>query len=158
MSDDEVDIEALLARELAGYTPEPRDGTSDPLGAHVVNWQTVPDENAADEWRRLRAWVEWFTVRYTIPQSTIPNCWWRHGALVEELSALHSAHTAAFDPSDAGFGPIGWHERLAIAWARLSRAYGGGCTSGHKPVRPRSWEGVTDENDWTAWTSQAHAE
>ena len=52
----------------------------------------------------LRDWVEWFTVRYDVPVSVVPNCWWRHGALVEELSALHVAHLAAFDASDAGFG------------------------------------------------------
>mgnify|MGYP004504021007 CR=1 FL=1 len=77
--------------------------------------------------------------------------------LVEELSALHTAHIAAFDPSDTGFGPISWHERLAIAVPRLTRAYGGGCATEHRVTKPRTWDGVTDEAAWTAWTIQAHA-
>jgi hypothetical protein len=63
----------------------------------------------------LRDWVEWFTVRYQISESVVP-------VLVQarrprrELSALHTAHTVAFHPSDSGFGPIGArtpHARVA---------------------------------------------
>lgn len=157
MSDDEVDIEALLARELAGYAPEPHVENSDPLGSQVVNWRTLRNEDAADEWRQLREWVEWFAVRYAIPHSTVPTCWWQHGALVEELSALHTAHLAAFHDTDSGYGPISWHERLTPATARLTRAYGGGCTHGHQTLKPRSWTGATDEQEWDTWITQTHA-
>jgi hypothetical protein len=108
-------------------------------------------------WTALREWVEWFTTRYNIPFSTVPICWWQHDALVEELSALHTAHLAAFDPADTGFGPLSWHERLAIATPRLTRAYGGGCNTEHRPTKTRSWDRVTDETAWTAWTTKAHA-
>lgn len=155
---DPDDVDALLARELSGFDPLSRYGSSRPIGGVVVNWRELPDEDAVEHWRALRSWVEWFTVRYNIAISVVPNCWWRHGHLVEELSALHTAHVAAFDPSDAGFGPIGWHERLAIAQPRLSRAYGGGCSNGHKPTRARSWSQATDEQEWQTWTGQAHAD
>jgi hypothetical protein len=152
------DFDDAIAGAMAGFDPLYRNGSSAPLGAEVVNWRHLADEDAPRAWERLRAWVEWFTVRYDIPISTVPVCWWRHPALVEELSALHTAHQAAFDQSDAGFGPIGWHERLAAAIPRLGRAYAGGCTRGHSPHKPRSWDDVTDEQEWTAWTNRAHAD
>ncbi|GAA3920856.1 hypothetical protein [Microbacterium invictum] len=153
---DQGEVEALLARELAGFGFGDRHGSSEPLGARIINWRGLADDDAADAWVRLREWVEWMTVRYNVAVSVIPQCWWKHGGLVEELSALHIAHQAAFDDSDTGFGPIGWHERLAIALPRISRAYGGGCNNGHRPSKPRTWESATDEQEWDTWTSQAH--
>src|SRR5690606_6906044 len=100
------EVEALLARELAGFDFGNRNGSSEPIGARIINWRTLTDNDAADAWGPLREWVEWMTTRYNIPLSVIPDCWWKHGALVEELSALHIAHQAAFDDSDSGFGPI----------------------------------------------------
>lgn len=157
MSDTPVDIEALLARELVGYDPSKRDGPSTPIGGAVVNWRTLDDDEARKVWDALRAWVEWASVRYNVPVSVIPNCWYRHPALVEELSALHTAHLAAFDPSDSGYGPISWHERFAAAATRLTRAYGGGCNNGHQATRPRSWADVIDAQDWDTWANTAHA-
>jgi len=155
---DPDDVDALLAQELSGLNMSSRSVGSGMIGAAVTNWRELTDSEAAEYWRALRSWVEWFATRYNIPVSIVPDCWWRHGPLVEELSALHAAHVAAFDPSDSGFGPIGWHERLAIAIPRLNRSYGGGCNNGHKPTRSRSWVNATDEQEWEAWTTQAHAE
>ncbi|MFE7845276.1 hypothetical protein ACFUTX_08805 [Microbacterium sp. NPDC057407] len=152
--DDFSDAErAFAAGFTAPYTS--RDVSSEAIGAHIVDWYTLPDTDAAAEWDALRRWVEWATVRYNIPQTVIPACWYQHGALVEELSALHTAHRAAFDSSDAGYGPIGWHERLTIAVPRLAKAYGGGCNNGHQTSKPRTW--LEPGADWDAWTSQAHA-
>jgi len=148
------DIESLIAAELAGL-PRLGHGT-DPLGSHPVDWRHLQPEQVSVEWTALREWVEWFTVRYTVPVSVVPDCWWRHGALVEELSALHVAHLAAFDDSDSGFGPIGWHERLALARPRLQNA-GAGCASGHFELKPRSWDAATDEAEWDAWITETHA-
>lgn len=156
---DETDeaYETMLAAELAEWDPGDRRGSSAPLGAAVVDWKELPDAQAADAWRALRDWVEWLTIRYDVPVTSIPDCWWKHGALVEELSSLHTAHRASFDASDSGFGPIGWHERLAQARGRWRQAYAGGCTHGHQPQKPRSWSSATDEQEWDAWTSQSHA-
>ncbi|WP_448256108.1 hypothetical protein [Microbacterium aurum] len=156
MADEQVNIEALLAHELARFDPSNR-GTSAPLGGAVVNWRELDDEDARAVWEHLRSWVEWVTVRYDVPLSIVPNCWFLHPALVEELSALHTAHAAAFDESDAGLGPISWHERFAAATPRLARAYGGGCSNGHQATRPRSWTNVIDDQEWEAWAATAHA-
>lgn len=156
MSSDE-DVRRAEQVFAAGFTASraSRNVSSDAIGAHIVDWYTLPNATAAEEWERLRRWVEWVTVRYNVPQTVIPVCWYQHSALVEELSALHTAHRAMFDRSDAGLGPIGWHERFAIALPRLAKAYGGGCNNGHQTSKPRTWP--TPGADWDAWTSQAHA-
>lgn len=151
-----VDIGLLVAQELTGFDPTQRGGSSIPIGGVVINWRTLTTEDAQVAWEKLRSFVEWVTVRYDIPLSVIPNCWYRHPALVEELSALHTAHTASFDVSDAGYGPISWHERFATALPRISKAYGGGCTRGHDGLEPRSWEGAIDETEWDTWVQDTH--
>jgi hypothetical protein len=155
--EDPPDLDDLLADDMTGFATDDRDGTSAPLGADVINWRTLTDAEARTAWDTLRSWVEWFTVRYHISESIVPACWYQHGDLVEELSALHTAHTVAFHTSDSGFGPIGWHERLSLTLPRLRHAYAGGCARGHNPHKPRTWTNKIDETEWTAWTTQAHA-
>jgi hypothetical protein len=144
-------------RYANGPPPDPSQAPSAPIGGGAIDWSTLEGEDARKAWAALREWVEWFTVRYRISESTVPACWWKHGQLVEELSALHIAHRAAFHSSDSGFGPIGWHERLSLTLPRLTRAYAGGCARGHDILKPRSWASSTDEQEWDAWTTQAHA-
>lgn len=148
----------LVAQDLARAGRAARDEPSAALGGFIVNWRDLDDNQAHTEWVGLRAWVEWLTVRYELPVSMVPNCWWRHGSLVEELSALYAAHQAAFDETDGGLGPLNWHERFSTALPRLTRAYGGGCSNEHDSLRPRSWSNVTDEEEWDAWTNRSHAE
>lgn len=159
MSDyeDSPDLDDLIAEEMSDFEPESRFGSSEPIGAPSVNWRTLNDADARVAWIELRSWIEWFTVRYEISESVVPACWFKHGDLVEELSALHIAHTVAFDASDAGFGPIGWHERLSIAIPRLRHAYAGGCSRGHNKYKSRSWTNTVDEEEWDAWVKKAHA-
>lgn len=152
------DLDDALAADLTELNPPDRSGSSAPIGAHIVKWRSLTDADARTAWIQLRDWVEWFTVRYQISESVVPACWFKHGDLVEELSALHTAHTVAFHPSDSGFGPIGWHERLTLALPRLRRAYAGGCSRGHSRYKPRSWTDVVDEQEWEAWTNRAHAD
>ena len=121
-----------------------------------MDWRHLSGAEARQAWTALREWVEWFTIRYDVPISIVPTCWWKHGHLVEELSALHIAHLASFDRNDTGYGPLGWHERWAAAQQRLQRA-GGGCTSQHHEMKPRSWDAATDEAEWDAWIDQSHA-
>ncbi|WP_052226537.1 hypothetical protein [Microbacterium mangrovi] len=155
---EDMPIEELVASlRLDGFDPSDRGGSSEPLGGQPVNWRDLDGKDARKTWDDLRQWVEWVTTRYDIPEVIVPTCWWRHGALVEELSALRTAWEAAFDPTDAGFGPIGWHERFAIARPRLKAAYPGSCINGHRDRTPRTWKDATDEGEWDAWVDQAHA-
>jgi len=152
----QVDIGLLVAQELTGFDPTQRGGPSIPIGGVVVNWRTLAEEDEAEVWAKLRAFVEWLSVRYDIPHSIIPNCWYQHPALVEELSALHTAHTASFDISDAGLGPISWHERFAAALPRISKAYGGGCSRGHDGLQPRAFDDPIEHDRWDAWVKDTH--
>ncbi|MGZ0712585.1 hypothetical protein ACWPKO_30030 (plasmid) [Coraliomargarita sp. W4R53] len=153
---DTEETDRYLAEDMARNDPSTRAASSDVIGGHTVNWSRLSNEDAQAEWTRLRLWVEWFTVRYSVPVSVVPVCWWKHSALVEELSALWTAHLASFDSSDTGLGAIGWHERLAAAQSRLQRA-GAGCATAHNETRPRSWANATDEQEWDAWVTQTHA-
>lgn len=138
--------------------PFHRTGAHAPSGPRAVRWRDLPDDRAPEEWEALREWVEWVTVRFDIPVSLIPNCWWQHPALVEELSALHVAWRTAYDEQDTGLGPVMWLERWHLAKARLRAAYPGSCTDRHHPAKRRTWKDITDQDEWNAWTTHAHGD
>lgn len=109
----------------------------------------MPDEDAPEAWDQLRAFVDWLVPRYELNSTVVPACWFRHPVVVEELSALRAAWDASFVvETDGGLGPIGWHERFAVARDRLQKyGYAGECArSGHidAPIR----EVTVDEDDW----------
>lgn len=143
------------------WGPPPTDDSYDPGPAgdadgFTIDWAQLDDIQARDVWIALRRFVELITVRYNIPASTIPTCWWEHAELVEELSGLYAAYTALYDPKDNGLGPTTWHEKLAATLNRITRFYPAGCTSTHHDLTRRSWRDVTDENKWDAWINQTH--
>lgn len=144
--------------DLDPVDPFHRSGLTPADGTRAVRWRDLPPELAPLEWQTLREWVEWVTVRFDVPVSLIPNCWWKHPALVEELSALHVAWRTAYDPQDTGLGPVMWLERWHNAKARLRNAYPGSCTDEHHEPKRRSWEGITDRGEWDAWTKDAHGD
>ena len=152
------EAEAALLEELSGFDFDNRANGAEAAAGEVVNWRELEDARAPEVWTDLRGWVEWFTLRYQISTSVVPNCWWKHGRLVEELSALRSAHAALFSTEDSGLGPIGWHERLTLALQRIKEASSGlGCTSGHVSKKSvRDWSAVDDTKEWEAWITQGH--
>lgn len=160
--DDEEDwapVEDLIAGlDLDPFDPLARTGSDASVGTRAIRWRDLPPELASVEWATLREWVEWVTARFDVPVTLIPTCWWRHPALVEELSALHVAWRTAYDKQDTGLGPIMWLERWHASKARLREAYPGSCTNGHKDSKRRSWEGTTDQDDWNAWANHAHGD
>ncbi|MBX3193853.1 MAG: hypothetical protein KF727_01970 [Microbacteriaceae bacterium] len=148
---------------IAGLDLDPRDplgrgGSDAAAGSRAVRWRDLPSDQARGEWQALRDWVEWVTVRFNVPLSLIPNCWWKHPALVEELSALHVAWRTAYDPQDSGLGPVMWLERWSAARPRLREAHTGSCSNGHKDPKRRSWADVTDQGEWDAWATDAHGD
>lgn len=100
-----------------------RRGGSDPApGTRAVRWRDLAPDLAPLEWQTLRDWVEWVTARFDISVSVIPNCRWKHPALVEELSALHVAWRTAYDKHDTDLGPVMWLEGWHNAKPRLRAA------------------------------------
>lgn len=106
-------------------------------------------------WAELRDFVDWLIDRYQLTETLIPDCWYQHGRLVEELSALRGAWVASFSSLDAGYGPIGWHERFAALTVRVA-GEGDSCGGGHRPVYAR--ERTDDSSVWSAWISGADSE
>ena len=108
----------------------------------VIRWSELSGEQRSAAWHRLAVFVDWLVGRYSLPELLVPPCWYRHGGLVEELTALMTAHEVSFDELDSGLGPIGWHERFAMARLRLQELYRGECQTGH--IDPRTRAGISD--------------
>ena len=155
MSDDDIPIDDLIdgldVDNSFGSDDDDRDVDSEILGADIVNWRELTKDQAPEVWTQLREWVEWLSDRYNLDLNTVPACWWKHSPLVEELSAIHTAWLASFDSTDAGYGPIGWHERFAQTRTRLKSHYNGDCTRGHTDRPARSWPANAADSEWQAW-------
>lgn len=144
-----------VGAEPEAFDPADRDSATLDHTPPVV-WRDLDADTAPAEWRRLREWVEWFVARYRIDVKVVPSCWWQHGDLVEELSALRQAHVVWFDVEDQGLGPITWHEHLHTALQRLreSRSWNG-CTDGHEERPPRDIASQSPQG-WEAWITESH--
>jgi hypothetical protein len=99
-------------------------------------WQQMPASVAADAWLALVGWVDALVERYQLHEQ-LPDCWYRHGSMVEELHALHVAWCGAYYgthamPTDQAF----WHDHLERVLARISRWDLRGCISGQHRDTP----------------------
>ena len=66
-----------------------------------IDWARLSAEHAAQVWLDLDEWVRWLVTRYALDHRDVPPCWYAHGDLVEELTALWTAHRAAYDRTGA---------------------------------------------------------
>jgi len=91
-------------------------------------------------------WIRWCVRRYRLDHRTIPPCWYRHGALVEELSALCTGWQAAHTPTAPGNAPLEWHAHFAATRQRLGDWV---ARSGCRPDEHRDQQSTTwvDEPD-----------
>ena len=126
----------------------------------VVAWETLDAESFERELGQLCEWVTWLIELYGIGQDTIPDCWYRHPALREELSHLRSAWLLTRHPN-AGIGAIGveWDRHRDMTLTRLRPLVARfGCTpAAHvEPAGVRRWQPagpdlarhVADERSW----------
>lgn len=138
----------------SGIDLDTRAGVDDVVGATITRWRDLPLDQHPEAWEELRGFVEWLVTRYEVTDNVVPHCWFRHGGLVEELSALRAAWDASFIvETDGGLGPIGWHERFAVARGRLSQAYGGECNRRGHTEQPDVVLHL-DEDAWAAWKEE----
>jgi len=82
-------------------------------------WWTAPVQRVVREWQLLSNWVPWLVDRYMLDHRTIPPCWFRHGALVDLLSALHDKYRYCHDPDMDSSLPIEWQRSLREFEPRL---------------------------------------
>ena len=111
-----------------------------------VCWPRLDHDAAVGAWHGLDAWIRWCVGRYGLDHRTIPPCWYQHGALVEELSALRTGWQAAHSPTAPGNAPLEWHALFAMARQRLQDWV---ARSGCRPDEHREQHGTTwiDEPD-----------
>lgn len=101
-------------------------------GGAAAKKKPLPEFTAAD----LVEWVNWLTARYELGP-VIPECWPRHGALVEEFAALY---VAWIDTLDQG-GTTGavWHDQLGRTLERIDGRWRTCIDGEHRPRQPAHW-------------------
>ena len=85
-----------------------------------VCWSALADTEIQERLEDLADWSHWLIERYALDHRSIPPCWARHGALVEELSALHTGWLTAYAQDARGDAPLHWHTEFAAARQRLT--------------------------------------
>ena len=129
--DDDPDAAAVNAmiEDLLGRVPRP------------ITWSRLTAEQADQTWLALDEWVRWLVTRYALDHRDVPPCWYAHGDLVEELTALMTAHQGAYDRAGPATGPADWHQVFANTRTRLQLwAARTGCRQAqHRPPTPPAW-------------------
>ncbi|MGD0881695.1 MAG: hypothetical protein ABSB09_09030 [Acidimicrobiales bacterium] len=121
---------------------------ADDSGRHAVVWRNLPIADQAVELQELAGWVEWLQVRYASAGDWLRPCWWRHGFVVEELSALRTAWLGVYEPAEnaEAMAALDWHEAAEKCRERVRQVIstGPGCTAvAHKDDQP-----VADDPRW----------
>jgi hypothetical protein len=104
---------------------------------YVICWRDLDAMSTREELQRLADWVSWVLGRYSLDHKVIPPCWDKHGAVVEELSALRTFWEACYQEDAAPTDPLAFHRDLTLALRRL-RDWTSllGCTrTNHRPER-----------------------
>ncbi|WP_062004637.1 hypothetical protein [Arthrobacter alpinus] len=152
--DDDEAADKLFGDLTAG---EPLEGPRGSLVDPTYRWRDLDRVSAPKAWTALSGWVSWFVTTYRLTTSVVPDCWWRHPELVAELYALQKAELASYTPTDTGFGPLGFHERLPPAIERLrqeTRTIGCVGLQTHRETSPRLLP--TDDPEFLAWSAEPH--
>lgn len=110
------------------------------------NLDALSPEDRSSRWEVLFDWVGWLVERYELAEQ-VPSCWWRHGALVEELNALELSWSAAYESADCDHNAaLAWHEDFAKCRERLAEWDRAGCAGGpHRHVEHLGFD-VDDES------------
>ncbi|WP_407343555.1 hypothetical protein [Pengzhenrongella phosphoraccumulans] len=134
---DPAEVDALVDRVL-GNVPRP------------VNFANLTHGTALTHWVALDRWVRWLVRRYNLDHRDVPPCWYAHSDLVEELSALHTAHRGAYDPGGPAGGPAEWHQTLATTRTHLQLSVSRtGCKPReHRPPAAIDWASEPAEKDY----------
>lgn len=104
--DPDAELDALVGQML-GQLPKP------------VDWRRISAQEVTAEWAALNTWVQWLVSRYSLDHREVPPCWFRHAAVVEELSALRTAQASAFHTTQPATGPLDWHQSFGYTRLRL---------------------------------------
>ena len=108
-------------------------------------WRNISDPAEATRlWNELRSWVDWLNFRYfSTGRFRIAPCWYRHGAAVEELTALWASWKAAYQGGDFSDSAFYWHERLFDSSIERLKGYFRECQQGHRQMQELVY--ITDD-------------
>ena len=124
------------------------DGEKERPVGEPVRWHELDAEQHAVLWPQFVSWVIWMADRYEMTTDQLPRqCWWKHGAVVEELTALWTSYESAYaSGEDGGSAPYLWQDALARAVERMGRFWLGSCRNGQHKARHRdaAWSGDAD--------------
>ena len=67
-----------------------------------ITWPFLDADKETEQLAELTNWVDWLRWRFALDHRTLPDCWAKHGAIVEELSALFTAWQASYAFSNDG--------------------------------------------------------
>jgi hypothetical protein len=117
------------AGEAAARTP----------GAPVV-WHKLTDDEREPLWGEFTSWVIRIADQYELTTEQLPHaCWWEHGAVVDELTALWTGWESAYgNEEDAAAGPYLWHDAWSRSIDRIGRMWLGECTNGYHNLKSRT--------------------
>jgi hypothetical protein len=148
-----LEDEILLLQEQVSYLLE-RLAEQPAATERPVNWAALDATHAAEQWSLLVDWCDWLRDRYQL-QEQLPACWYAHGPLVEEVSALRTAWVGAYlDPQARLDEPARWHEQLHSTLERLRDWDRLGCADGtHRSDQP-----LHDDTDHSHRERTIHAD
>lgn len=112
----------------------------EPIPAPVV-WSELSTGQAFDVWSDLGRWVTWLVQRFRLRPREVPPCWFRHGAAVEELTALWGSYVVAYREEQPATAAADWLGLLADTRLRLAEWMSRcGCTpSEHRDDPETTW-------------------
>ncbi|WP_029136881.1 hypothetical protein [Nakamurella lactea] len=109
----------------------------------VVAWEGLDASSYDGQLRELDRWVRWLCETYVVDAAALPNCWFLHTDLREELGHLRTGWSMTRHPQ-AGVGAIGldWDRHRDATLVRCkSMTSAAGCSPsvGHRDRKPRQW-------------------
>ena len=109
-----------------------------------ITWNKVKNEDRAELWAEFAAWVIRMADTYELTTEQLPHaCWWKHGAVVAELTALWTGWESAYgNEEDAAAGPYLWHDAWSRGIERIGRTWLGECTNGYHQTKSRTFWGT----------------
>ncbi len=109
----------------------------------VVAWEDLTASEYAGTLRELESWVHWLCETYVLDAAAVPNCWYAHPDIREELGHLWAGWLMTRHPQ-AGVGAVGlgWdrnREATLVRCRTMTSAAGCSPTQGHRDRMARQW-------------------
>ena len=136
-------------QEQLGDLGETNGGTRGLDGAVLPQRYDMLDTDADREnWKaELAAWVSWLVYTYRL--EGVPACWWRHPALVEELTAAWFGWKGAWIAPSYSYDAMRWHAEFASALDRIEhRWHIHTANQEHEPDHNLNWDDRSGEPGW----------